>query len=73
MYKRSILNKNFTDVTEYMAAWRDLQSRYFSKVAGRFKYEEWSKFSMQTMATGVEQIQLLAQQVSTNKAAYHRK
>ena len=71
MYKRHILAKKFRSVSEYMAAWSDLQTRYFSKVSGRFKYEEWSKFAMQTMATGVEQIQLSEKQEKFEN--FHRK
>lgn len=46
MYKKTILDKQYTDVTEYMQAWSSLQTAYFNRVSGHYKYEEWSKFSM---------------------------
>ena len=65
MYKQYILEKSFNDVTEYVKAWKRLQTEYFSKVPGHFKYEEWSKFSMETMATGIEQIVLMTEPIKT--------
>ena len=73
MYKRHILARKFRTVSEYMAAWGDLQTRYFGAVSGRFKYEEWSKFAMSTMTTGVEQIQLSEKQQDRSFENFHRK
>ena len=45
-------------MTAYLKAWQKLQQEYFAKVPGNFKYEEWSKFSLETLSHGVRQITL---------------
>ena len=64
LYKHLVLDRNFSNAAEYMQAWRTLQSEYFASVPGGQKYEEWAKFSTETMSTGVEQF--LLKNISSN-------
>lgn len=45
LYKELVLDKKHSKLEDYLDAWRELETQYFSKVPGQFKYEEWSKFS----------------------------
>ena len=58
LYKKIILSKTHSSVTTYLKDWQKLQTEYFSRVPGQFKYEEWSKFSLETLRHGIQQINL---------------
>ena len=58
LYKKRILSKQFNNVTTYLKAWNKLQQEYFAKVPGTYKYQEWSKFSLETLSHGIRQISL---------------
>lgn len=57
MYRSEILNRDFSNVNEYLSAWGEFQNKFISETDSYKRYEVWCSFSGEKIKDGWSKIE----------------